>query len=116
MDIGNKLILVVVLATLVLVGLGLVWTAAVNTFEQVNAPIDEAEAVKIARSSVCGGVGTMGSRGFYNANTDTWWIDITLNDTEGPCQNPACVVDVATGSADINWRCTGLIMQEVNDE
>ena len=41
-----------------------------------------------------------------NPNTGTWWIDLYL-EKEG-C-NPACVIDVNTGEAEINWRCTGLL-------
>lgn len=41
-----------------------------------------------------------------NADTGTWWIDLDL-EKEG-C-NPACVVDIKTKTAEINWRCTGVI-------
>lgn len=41
-----------------------------------------------------------------NEGTKTYWIDLTL-EKEG-C-NPACVIDVDKKSAEINWRCTGLI-------
>jgi len=43
---------------------------------------------------------------FYNENTQTWWIDVDI-EKEG-CK-PAIVVDEKTGTAEINWRCTGLI-------
>ncbi len=41
-----------------------------------------------------------------NDVTGTWWLDVDL-EKEG-C-NPACVVDIDSGKAEINWRCTGLI-------
>jgi hypothetical protein len=41
-----------------------------------------------------------------NENTGTWWLDLEL-EKEG-C-SPACVVDVETRQAEINWRCTGLL-------
>jgi hypothetical protein len=43
----------------------------------------------------------------YNINTKTWWFDLNL-EKEG-C-NPACVVNEETKTAEINWRCTGLIV------
>ena len=44
---------------------------------------------------------------FYNESTGTWWIDL---DVVRPGCNPACVVNVANKPAEINWRCTGLIV------
>ena len=41
-----------------------------------------------------------------NAETGTWWIDLDI-EMEG-CA-PACVINVVNGSAEVNWRCTGLI-------
>lgn len=46
--------------------------------------------------------------GYYNENTKTWWFDANLNSTKEWC-NPACVVSENTKTAEINWRCTGLI-------
>lgn len=42
-----------------------------------------------------------------NEITGTWWIDLDVEDAEG-C-NPACVINVVTNQAEINWRCTGLL-------
>jgi len=64
------------------------------------------EARKIAESSECVKEGFLKEEYFCNENTGTWWIDLDL-EKEG-C-NPACVVDVVTKQAEINWRCTGLI-------
>jgi phosphate starvation-inducible membrane PsiE len=41
-----------------------------------------------------------------NENTGTWWIDL---DIEKSGCSPACVVNINTGEAEINWRCTGLL-------
>jgi len=41
-----------------------------------------------------------------NEFTGTYWIDLVL---EKPGCNPACVVDLETREAEINWRCTGVI-------
>ncbi len=62
------------------------------------------EAMAIAKSSECGS--QLNKNAFYNENSQTWWIDLDI-EKEG-C-NPACVVDVNTGQAEINWRCTGLL-------
>lgn len=44
----------------------------------------------------------------YSCNqiTGTYWIDLDI-EREG-C-SPACVVNVETREAEINWRCTGVI-------
>ena len=39
-----------------------------------------------------------------NENTNTMWIDLDLE--KDGC-NPACVVDLETRTAEINWMCTG---------
>jgi len=41
-----------------------------------------------------------------NEGTGTYWIN--LNITKEGC-SPACVVNLETETAEINWRCTGLI-------
>jgi hypothetical protein len=48
---------------------------------------------------------------FCNNNTGTLWID--MNITKEGC-SPACVVNLADKSAEINWRCTGLITPDEN--
>ena len=66
--------------------------------------ISEEEAIQIAENTEdCSGYLT--DSVMYNSNTFTWWIDLSL-EKEG-CA-PACVVS-EDGSAEINWRCTGLI-------
>lgn len=44
---------------------------------------------------------------FCNEDTNTWWIDIEVEDK--PLCNPACVINTETKEASVNWRCTGLI-------
>jgi len=43
----------------------------------------------------------------YNSGSKTWWVNINRNVRDG-C-SPACVVDEATRTADVNWRCTGAL-------
>lgn len=68
----------------------------------------EAEARGIAEKSCIKGGGAL-SAGMYNENSKTWWFDANLNATREGC-NPACVVSEETKTAEINWRCTGLIL------
>ncbi|MFH0860175.1 MAG: hypothetical protein V1921_03145 [Candidatus Altiarchaeota archaeon] len=64
------------------------------------------EALRIAKDSECTREGRLTESYYYNGNTGTWWIDLDLK-REG-C-SPACVVSEDTRTAEINWRCTGLI-------
>jgi hypothetical protein len=63
------------------------------------------EAMIIAAQSTCGM--KLKSTHFCNENSGTWWIDLDV--TQKGC-SPACVVDVEKKTAEINWRCTGLIV------
>ena len=71
--------------------------------------MDLKTAMAIAQSGECGQNGTLASNAYCNNVTKTWWIDIDVFEPIEGC-NPACVVDVETGQAEINWRCTGLIV------
>jgi len=72
--------------------------------------LTEIEAKVIAEKSCIKGGESLAS-GYYNANSKTWWFDANLNSTQKGC-SPACVVSEATKTAEINWRCTGLIIPE----
>ena len=63
-----------------------------------------ADAKQIAIESECGDV--LKDTYVCNENTGTYWIDLNI---EKPGCVPACVVDIITREAVINWRCTGLI-------
>lgn len=67
------------------------------------------EALDIAGHSECVNEGMLTDEYFYNDNTRTWWINL---DVESPGCNPACVVSEDTLTAEINWRCTGLITEK----
>lgn len=62
------------------------------------------EAKSIATGSECWDNFRINS--MCNENTWTFWIDL---DIEKTWCNPACVIDLETKTAEINWRCTGLI-------
>ena len=67
------------------------------------------EAKKIALGSECVKDGSLEEKHWCNEYTGTWWIDLDI-DKKG-C-NPACVINVVTKEAEINWMCTGLMMEE----
>ncbi len=78
--------------------------------EETALTVDEAGL--IALSSECAEQGDLLGTGIYNDNTSTWWLDLDMrpaHEKEG-C-NPACVVGDVTMTAEINWRCTGLIVE-----
>ena len=63
-------------------------------------------AVRIAQASECVDQGKIKGSHFCNETTGTWWLDLEV---DKPGCNPACVVNIETREAEINWRCTGLI-------
>ena len=63
------------------------------------------DAKSIAKNSECGD--RLKETYVCNEYTGTYWIDLDI-EKEG-C-NPACVVDVETREASINWRCTGALV------
>jgi len=63
-----------------------------------------ADAKKIAIDSECGN--RFKEFSICNQDTGTWWIDLDI-EKEG-C-SPACVINVETKTAEINWRCTEAI-------
>ncbi len=74
---------------------------------KINSLLSETKARAIAEKSCIKG-GEALSSGTYNPNSKTWWFDANLNATRPGC-NPACVVSEETNTAEINWRCTGLL-------
>jgi len=65
------------------------------------------EAMAIASESECVDAGPLTENANYNKFTGTWWIDVDAS--EPFCPSPACVVDVATKEAEVNWRCMGVL-------
>jgi hypothetical protein len=65
------------------------------------------EALDIVLDSRCLREGTISGDYSCNSVTGTWWIKLNVPDKES-C-NPACVVNMATREAEINWRCLGVI-------
>jgi hypothetical protein len=77
--------------------------------EDTGKEMDYEEAITTVMDSECVQYGDVIETYICNDNTGTWWFDMDI-EREG-C-NPACVVDIATGNAEINWRCTGLESSE----
>ncbi|MCL5438572.1 MAG: hypothetical protein M1268_01115 [Patescibacteria group bacterium] len=75
--------------------------------KNTSVKMDFSAAEKIASAS-CSLDGTLKQTHMCNENTGTLWIDLTPNQPKSGC-NPACVIDVNTKKAEVNWRCTGLI-------
>jgi hypothetical protein len=72
-----------------------------------NISMSYYEAKTIATSSECGVNARLLSKRWCNEGTGTWWIALKPYQPNPGC-HPACVVDVVTKTAVINWMCTGL--------
>jgi hypothetical protein len=70
---------------------------------QEGASMTVGKARELGEESCIGG--TLESEAYCNG---TWWIEFIPDEPKEGC-NPACVVNVETQEAEINWRCTGLI-------
>ena len=70
------------------------------------------EAIEIAQKDKCGLQGeelvAFSENYLCNENTGTWWVDLVIKPEKEGC-NPACVVDIVDKTAEVNWRCTGVI-------
>lgn len=79
------------------------YCAKSNTRERLSL----SEAKQIALTSACANEGKLQKTYSCNETTGTWWIDL---DIQKPGCSPACVINVVDRQAEINWRCTGLIV------
>jgi outer membrane murein-binding lipoprotein Lpp len=77
-----------------------------------GATLSYQQAVDIAEGSGCVEQGQLKETHFFNENTGTWWIDLDIE--KAGCA-PACVVNVSDRTAEINWRCTGLVPPSMNE-
>jgi len=83
-----------------------------NVQPNVSNMLTENEARNIAEST-CINKDESLNPGYYNEITKTWWFDANLTEIKEGC-NPACVVSEDTKTAEINWRCTGLIKPKIS--
>ena len=72
--------------------------------KDTDTKLSLSEAKEIAFLSECGD--RLEDTYICNEITGTWWINLDI-EKEG-C-SPACVINVETKTAEINWRCTGLL-------
>lgn len=82
---------------------------------QAGGRMELAEALERARENNCSYGGpervVVGETAECNDYTGTWWVEIKMEPAKEGC-NPACVVSVVDKTAEINWRCTGLILPD----
>ncbi len=92
---------------------GCLKTIETKPISEANLTVNKAEI--IARENYLTEGETITSKGNFNENSNTWWFDVKLKTIPPGC-NPACVVDAETKKAEINWRCTGLIIEESSEK
>jgi hypothetical protein len=94
---------------LVLLGVGS-WYLFFRTDAPVSLDMSGEEARSIAQASQCAQKGAVDSFGTFSSSLNTWSFNLTVNPefVRTEC-NPACIVSAATRTADIDWRCTGLV-------
>ncbi len=78
-----------------------------------GAKLSYKEAVDIAGASECLEQGQLKGTRSCNEGTGTWWLDL---DIDKPGCAPACVVSVSDRTAEINWRCTGLVPPQAEED
>ncbi len=66
------------------------------------------DALEIAKNSQCASEGTVKTGNTCNDFTGTVWFEFEPKEPKEGC-NPACVVNIESRAAEINWRCTGLL-------
>jgi hypothetical protein len=76
--------------------------------QDTNISMSYFEAKAIALNSECAKNAHLLKKHWCNEVTGTWWIAIHPYKNNPMC-HPACVIDMATKTAVINWMCTGLI-------
>lgn len=83
--------------------------------EEIKPLISEEQALQIAMDSEdCSMAGVLTDNIIYNAVTKRWWIDLErMPELDEDGCNPACVVSEETKTAEVNWRCTGVILPGV---
>jgi len=107
----KKIILIVTLLLIPLFLTGCGKTVEEPVVENFCLQMTVEEAIKIALNSDCVVEGSLlEDTAVCNESTGTWWIDLEI---DKPGCKPACVIDATRAAVSvINWRCTGLIMEE----
>jgi len=105
----NKGIITINLPSTTTTTIGLTTTTIISAEEfcqkkDTDMKLSLSEAKEIAIQGQCGD--KLEDTYICNEGTGTWWIDLNID--KAGC-NPACMINVETKIAEINWRCTGLI-------
>ncbi len=89
----------------------IVFTVVIHKNSVDNTDVmSKGEAIDIAAaSSQCTNAGTISDNIYFNENSKTWWIDLERTPDPSDGCSPACVVSEETKTAEVNWRCTGLL-------
>lgn len=76
--------------------------------------LSQQEAHQVAMDTKeCSMAGILTDQIVYNEITKTWWFDLErMPELEKDGCNPACVVSEETKTAEVNWRCTGLLIPQ----
>ena len=64
------------------------------------------KALFLAQNSECILYGDLTSNYVYNNITKAWWVELDI--PKSACK-PACVISEVTKSAEVNWRCNGVL-------
>lgn len=100
-----KTVIIAILALIFIIG------CATQPIQESIITIEE--AIAIAENSDCIEKGSLTEEYVYNENTKTWWINLDMKEEfKKEICNPACVVNEETKTAEINWRCTGVIPEK----
>ena len=98
----NMKIIAAILLMLVIFLMGCSPSAELCIKKNTKLSMNFEEAKNIALNSPCVAEGTLKETYSCNENSGTWWIDLNI-DKKG-C-SPACVVNIESRKAEINWRC-----------
>ncbi len=108
--------LIAIIIIIIVAGLGYwIYQSRLTSEEETKESLlTKEEALTIAEaSSDCSMAGVLIDEINYNANTKTWWIDLErVPELEKDGCSPACVVSEETKTAEVNWRCTGLLPKD----
>lgn len=97
--------IIAIIVIIIIAGLGYwIYQSSPASQKEACEGMSLSEAKEIAKNSECGD--RLKDTYICNEDTGTWWLDL---DIEKEMCNPACVVNVATREASINWRCMGAI-------
>ncbi len=107
---GIVLIVVIAIIILIMLTCRCEDTETQDQTESLPPMMKYEEILEIAQNSECSEKGKILEFYTYNDVTGTWWLSLEMKEEfKNELCNPACVVNEETKTAEINWRCTGLL-------